>query len=38
MLLWLTELLAKDIRGFNVFGYLTWIGAAKALRASRRAA
>ena len=23
MLLWLTELLAKDIRGFNVFGYLT---------------
>jgi phospho-N-acetylmuramoyl-pentapeptide-transferase len=23
MLLWLTELLAKDIRAFNVFGYLT---------------
>ena len=23
MLLWLTELLAKDVRAFNVFGYLT---------------
>ena len=23
MLLWLTELIAKDVRAFNVFGYLT---------------
>ena len=23
MLLWLTELLAKDVRAFNVFGYIT---------------
>ena len=23
MLLWLTELLAKEVRAFNVFGYLT---------------
>ena len=23
MLLWLTEMLAKDVRAFNVFGYLT---------------
>ena len=28
MLLWLSELLARDVRAFNVFGYLTLRGRA----------